>query len=531
MSFERSVEPGPACVLQDEFAHVCRVLARSGVPERDVEDVAQEVFIVLWRRWGEFDPSRPLRPWLSGIATRVAQSYFRLHRRQIIKPDLEPEDQAPAGEERLARDRARALVMQALAGLRPEHTTILALAELESLPMHTIARQLQLPLFTAYTRLRTARKEFARAVRRLRLTARIALVVPAELGLLRPRGLRRRAAPERADRSGPWAAPRLAKLVRWCKAGGLAGPVALFVAPLVVLLVHAAGGGAARSQARPHPAAAIGASRARGSWRSPREAPRADLSDGAGQAGSFARHDGAAAPPRGLIGFWSFEDDLGKGLARDSSGAGNHCVIHGRSPERGQLPRQGEGAIGRGLLLARNGWLECPGGAAAQLGEQITLALWIRREQPAQGLATLLSRQLGSSPADHFFLGLDRGTLEFSSHLWFGVLRSPAPDAALRWRHVAITHDAAGASHLYVDGVATVHRATRSAPLGGGTTPVMIGGGANGTDPSFANELFDGAIDEVAMFSRALGDAEIAALAAGWRPEAPAVVSRAESGW
>jgi hypothetical protein len=146
--------------------------------------------------------------------------------------------------------------------------------------------------------------------------------------------------------------------------------------------------------------------------------------------------------------------------------------------------------------------------------------LWMRREHPQPRLATLVTRQLGSSNADHFFVGIDHGSLEFSSHLWFGVLRSPAPEASNRWRHIALTHDATGTSHLYVDGVATVDRATRSAPLGGGISPVLIGGGCNGPNPAEINELFDGAVDEVAIFARALDPEEIAALAAGWRPGA-----------
>jgi RNA polymerase sigma-70 factor (ECF subfamily) len=51
---------------------VLRSLQRLGVPPADLEDVAHDVFVVVYRRWADFDRDRPVRPWLFGIAFRTA---------------------------------------------------------------------------------------------------------------------------------------------------------------------------------------------------------------------------------------------------------------------------------------------------------------------------------------------------------------------------------------------------------------------------------------------------------------------------
>jgi len=48
----------------------------------DAEDVAQEVFLTAFEKLGEFDASRPLGPWLHGIAMNLLRNYqrkFRMH--------------------------------------------------------------------------------------------------------------------------------------------------------------------------------------------------------------------------------------------------------------------------------------------------------------------------------------------------------------------------------------------------------------------------------------------------------------------
>jgi RNA polymerase sigma-70 factor, ECF subfamily len=92
-----SVHVEPAMVLR-ESAHVRRVLVRYGVEDRDLSDVAQEVFIAACRavREGRFRP-RPdlaldeaLRKWLFGFAWRYAVLYGRIPHRRHERFSSEP---------------------------------------------------------------------------------------------------------------------------------------------------------------------------------------------------------------------------------------------------------------------------------------------------------------------------------------------------------------------------------------------------------------------------------------------------------
>jgi RNA polymerase sigma factor (sigma-70 family) len=73
-------------VFDGELNFVWNTLRRFGVAERDLEDLAHEVFVVVDRQLGSYDPSRPLRPWLFTIAFRCASDYRRLarHRHETL---------------------------------------------------------------------------------------------------------------------------------------------------------------------------------------------------------------------------------------------------------------------------------------------------------------------------------------------------------------------------------------------------------------------------------------------------------------
>ena len=76
----RPAEPGTRDAIftglfAAEFDYVWASLRRLGVNERDVEDIAHDVFLHVYRKLGSYDPKRPVRPWLFGFAYRAASDY------------------------------------------------------------------------------------------------------------------------------------------------------------------------------------------------------------------------------------------------------------------------------------------------------------------------------------------------------------------------------------------------------------------------------------------------------------------------
>ncbi|MEM9191384.1 MAG: sigma-70 family RNA polymerase sigma factor [Myxococcota bacterium] len=163
---ERGVLPDLDTVFREHAAFVMRVVRRMGVPERYVEDVSQEVFLVLHRRLKDYDPARPLRTWIYGIASRTALGQRRRahHRRERLdsSPELPAVD--PEQERAMQRAEARAVLDRALDSLDADKRTVFVAYDLEGIPMKEIASGLGWPLQTAYSRLHAARRRVRESV-------------------------------------------------------------------------------------------------------------------------------------------------------------------------------------------------------------------------------------------------------------------------------------------------------------------------------------------------------------------------------
>ena len=157
-------------VYREHAAYVLHTLRRFGVAERHLPDVAHDVFIAVHRHLGSFDTSRPLKPWLAGFCFRTSHDHRRLavqrneHLDDEGAPDAKitrgPEDDAFASE-------ARRRVLRALGELHEDQRAVLVLHDLDELGAPAIAEALGIPLNTAYSRLRLARRDFLAAARRL----------------------------------------------------------------------------------------------------------------------------------------------------------------------------------------------------------------------------------------------------------------------------------------------------------------------------------------------------------------------------
>lgn len=154
-----SVKSGPELTLRGVFeaevVFVFRALRRLGVPERDLEDAAQDVFVVVHRKLPEFEGGTPIRSWLFGIARRVAGARRRrgYTRHEVSSGEVEHAGEQ-SGEHRLD---ARNLLERALLKLDEAKRQVFMLYELEGLSMQEVAAAVGCPLQTAYSRLHAAR--------------------------------------------------------------------------------------------------------------------------------------------------------------------------------------------------------------------------------------------------------------------------------------------------------------------------------------------------------------------------------------
>lgn len=151
--------------LYSETAGLIRsVLPRLGVREAAIDDATQDVFVVAYRRRAEFDRERPIAPWLVGIARRVAFRYRRSAARGERKLAALARTPEPPGEQLGALMDARHFLERFIAGLREERREVFILGEVYGLTGPEIAARLQIPVDTAYTRLRATRRQLEQAL-------------------------------------------------------------------------------------------------------------------------------------------------------------------------------------------------------------------------------------------------------------------------------------------------------------------------------------------------------------------------------
>ena len=156
-------------LLADHHAFVWRSLRRLGVPDGDVDDASQQVFLVANRRLAEISPESE-RSFLFQTALRVAADWRRAHKRRCEQTGMDlgdVPDTAAGPEELMDQRRARALLDQVLAVMPIDLRAVFVLFELEEMTMMEIATLSDIPPGTVASRLRRARQEFQAAVKQL----------------------------------------------------------------------------------------------------------------------------------------------------------------------------------------------------------------------------------------------------------------------------------------------------------------------------------------------------------------------------
>jgi RNA polymerase sigma-70 factor (ECF subfamily) len=156
-------------IFEAELSFVYNTLRRLGIRDAELPDATQEVFATVASILDDYDPSRPLRPWLFGIAYRVGMRFVQVaHRRREIPSDIpEAPDSKPGALALIEKHEMRELARAALSKVEPSRRAVLILSYFEGLSVPDIATALQIPVNTAYSRLHRARQEFSEAARQL----------------------------------------------------------------------------------------------------------------------------------------------------------------------------------------------------------------------------------------------------------------------------------------------------------------------------------------------------------------------------
>ena len=159
-------------VYRQHFAGAWRVLRRLGVTEAQLEDAAQDVFLIVHKKLGGLPSDAPVRRWVLAIAVRVASEYRRRARRKPTEPLDETIVDGRPGPARASEFRESLRLLHGLLEeLDEKKRAVFVLSELEQLSAPEISEVLGTNVNTVYARLRAAKQQFATGLARRRARA------------------------------------------------------------------------------------------------------------------------------------------------------------------------------------------------------------------------------------------------------------------------------------------------------------------------------------------------------------------------
>jgi RNA polymerase sigma-70 factor (ECF subfamily) len=149
-------------LLRNHEAEVLRVVRLLGIPAADHEDVAQEVFIRVFRHLDSYRPGRSFGGWLYRIAVNACHDHrrraARRSREEAASEQREAVDDRPGLEVLAGGSESRGLLEGALEALSERERAVFVLCEMEELPTREVARALQISSITVRRHLGRARR-------------------------------------------------------------------------------------------------------------------------------------------------------------------------------------------------------------------------------------------------------------------------------------------------------------------------------------------------------------------------------------
>ncbi|TGQ40732.1 sigma-70 family RNA polymerase sigma factor [Mesorhizobium sp. M00.F.Ca.ET.216.01.1.1] len=148
-------------------ARVYRFVARQTGSEMMADDIANEVFLELWRQAPGFEGRSEVSTWLLGIARFKALSVLRKRKEEWIDDDDAAQivDGADTPEVVIMKEDKGAALRRFVDALPEEHRTVIDLAYYHQQSVTEIGEVLGIPVATVKTRMFYARKKLGEALK------------------------------------------------------------------------------------------------------------------------------------------------------------------------------------------------------------------------------------------------------------------------------------------------------------------------------------------------------------------------------
>lgn len=169
-------------IVQQYHRRIYNICYRFSGSSDDAADLAQEVFIKMYRTLSTFDTSRAsFMTWVTTVTRNLLVDHFRKGKYDRITDSLDAapgsqedgltladqlEDQAASPEARMRSQETQRLVHEGLKRLSPELREAVILRDLQDMDYKDIAKVLNVPEGTVKSRINRGRTELARLLQR-----------------------------------------------------------------------------------------------------------------------------------------------------------------------------------------------------------------------------------------------------------------------------------------------------------------------------------------------------------------------------
>lgn len=205
----------------------------------------------------------------------------------------------------------------------------------------------------------------------------------------------------------------------------------------------------------------------------------------------------SGAELKGLVLYLPFDEGSGD-VARDLSGNGNDGKLV-------KNPKWVDGKFGKALEFDGSNYVEVPDSDSLDMEEEITIAAWIFPKLSGSQWQGVVTKGLDAQENYELLINtggfMHTGWLFDTGRVWAnrgnaGIL------SAEEWQHIAVTYKP-GEWVSYLNGEVVDTNTSAKGKMVPDDEPLVVG------DERPMNRLFQGIIDEVALFNRALSQEEI----------------------
>ena len=157
-------------LVRQEQGRVCSIALGYVGDQDEAFDVAQEIFVRVWKRLSSCTDLERFGPWLMSIARNACLDHLRRRKARPPRQDVPAAEMhdlragGPTPEDDWLRTTRQRLVHRALGRLSDLNREIILLKDIQGLALEEIAGMLELPLGTVKSRSSRARTELAQAI-------------------------------------------------------------------------------------------------------------------------------------------------------------------------------------------------------------------------------------------------------------------------------------------------------------------------------------------------------------------------------